>query len=495
MSTGNLLLGIDIGTSGVKVGVFDTEGHLMARAVAKYPTIIPQPGWAEQDPVAWWSASQQAVIEVVGQVEAGQIQGISVVGLSPALICVDEEGEVVRPAVIWSDQRAEREIAELTAQLGPFVGFSTLPRALWLYKNEPQDYQRTSSFFESFDYINFMLTGEVASVLLSGGRPPWVAEDISGIGLDAHKFPVRSCQLGEVVGELDPEVARGLGLTAGVPVVAGTVDSFAAWIGTATMNKGEVCNTVGTTDGVAIVWNEPLQDVSGRIQSMPHIIDSSDDNGWIVGGAMSSGGIMLDWFVRRFYDHVADPFQRVNEDAASVTVGADGLIALPYLAGERSPINDPHARAVFFGIGEHHHRQHFARAVLESVALAVCDVCEVIEEAGAEISQVTVAGGAARSDVWSQIKADAIGKPVFVPVVTDSSLLGAAIIAAWGVGIFPNISKGAKTMVKLRACFEPRPEEHAAYTQLLSFYRNLYQHVKEDFAELGHLLQSLRNRK
>ncbi len=181
----------------------------------------------------------------------------------------------------------------------------------------------------------------------------------------------------------------------------------------------------------------------------------------------------------------------VAEEADSVPAGANGLIALPYLVGERSPILDPYARSVFFGISETHTRAHFARAVLESVAFAVRDVCEVIKELGAEIEEVRVAGGATRNDVWNQIKADVLGQRVLVPEIPDSGMLGAAIIAAWGTGYFENLSEASQAMVKFRAILEPNPEDHRAYTQLFEFYRSLYAHVKDDFANLFHLNKTL----
>ena len=491
MNAGSLLLGVDVGTSGTKVGVLDSGGRLLAKAVAGYSTTNPRPGWVEQDPKAWWSACCQAIREVLARVDTNQLRGVGVVGLSPALICVDDRNEPVCPAPIWSDQRAAAEIGELTERIGPFVAFSTLPRALWLQRAEPESYQRTRYFFESFDYISFMLTGEAVTVSPVGLPSPWSRNDIVEIGLDADKFPARFCPVGEVIGNVASNVVADTGLPVGLPVVAGTVDAFAAWVGTATLRRGELCNTVGTTDGVALVWDRALDDPLGRVQSMPHIVEMEGRRDWIVGGAMSSGGIMLDWFVRRFYEHVRDPYPAVSEEAASVSVGAEGLIALPYLVGERSPINDPNARGVFFGVGERHRRSHFARAVLESVALAVRDVCEVVKEAGGEITQIKVAGGASRSDVWNQIKADVVGKPVLVPSVSDSSLLGAAIIAGWGSGLFGGLAEGAGAMVHYRARFEPSRKHHALYTELLKFYRDLYGHLKDDFARFAQLRRTL----
>ena len=322
MMDGSVLLGVDIGSSGAKAGAFDAGGRSLATAAAAYPTHNPRPGWVEQDPNAWWAACCRAIREVSAGVETRRIRAVSVVGLSPALVSVDERGRVVRPAPIWSDQRSVAEVGELTERLGPFAGFSPLPRALWLQRAETGSYRRTGHFFESFDFVSFMLTGEAVTVLPSGLPLPWSRDDIHDIGLDGEKFPSRRAPLGEVIGGVTPSASAETGLPEGLPVVAGTVDAFAAWVGTATLRRGELCNTVGTTDGVALVWDRALEDPHGRVQSMPHVVESAGKRDWIVGGAMSSGGIMLDWFVRRFYESVPDPYRVVSEEAASAPVGA-----------------------------------------------------------------------------------------------------------------------------------------------------------------------------
>lgn len=481
----NLFLAIDLGTSGVKVGVIDADGWLVTKTGVRYETTTPRPGWVEQDPEAWWAACRAAIKEVAREIDLTQLQSLSVAGLAPALVCLNERGEPVCPAPIWSDRRAEAELAELTERLGYDTIFSLLPRLLWLKRQEGTSYRHTRWVFQPYEYLSFKLTGEAVCIAATEQLRPWSEQDIATSELDRDKFPPRICTLGEMIGPLSSDVAAETGLPSGLPVVAGTVDAFAAWIGTATTRKGVVCNTVGTSDGIALVWDQPVRDPKGRVSAMPHITGRD----WIVGGALSSGGIMLDWFVRRFYNHLPDPFEVVAREARSIAVGAEGLMALPYLVGERSPIFDPHARSVFFGIAETHTRAHFARAVLESVAFAVRDVCEAIMEVGGEIEEVRVAGGAAHSEVWSQIKADVLGRRVLVPEIADSAMLGAAIIAGWGVGQFENLSEAAETMVKFRATLEPNPEHHARYTQLFECYRDLYAHLKDDFAKMAEFVR------
>ncbi|RMG52091.1 MAG: hypothetical protein D6723_09360, partial [Acidobacteria bacterium] len=361
MDTRQLLLAIDLGTSGVKAGAFDIDGRLVAKRRREYSVASPHPEWAEQDPETWWTACRQAIREVVRTTSADRYHGIAVTGLAPALVCLDERGRPVRPAPIWSDRRAVAEIADLTERLGYDTSFSLLPRLQWLKRHEPEEYRRTRRVCQSFEYLSFKLTGEVVAIAPTDQLRPWSERDIEVAELDVNKFPSRMCKLGEPLGTLSVDVATDLDLPAGLPVIAGTVDTFAAWIGTGTMEKGTLCNTVGTSDGIALVWDEPVNDPAGRVYAMPHVIG----RGWIIGGALSSGGLLLDWFVRRFYNHLARPFEEVEKEARSVPPGAEGVIILPYLVGERWPLFDPHARGVFFGLAESHTRAHLARAVLE----------------------------------------------------------------------------------------------------------------------------------
>ena len=487
MEKATLLLGLDLGTSGVKAGIFDTNGRRLASKEAYYKTTSPRPGWMEQNPEEWWTACAGAIKDVAGRVDSIQIRAISVSGQSPCLVCIDDSGSPVRAASLWSDQRAAAEGAEVAQRLGSIASFSLLPRLLWLKRNEPVEYHRTRWVLESFEYINFKLTGQVASIATSGLTPSLTARHIGAIALEPEKFPAQSSRLGDVLGSVAPEVASRLGLPAGLPVIAGTIDAFAAWIGTATTSKGQLCNTAGTSEGIAVVWDQALTDPQMRAVSIPHITGQD----WIVGGAMSSGGIMLDWFVREFYDHTDQPYAAAVNDASVVPAGAGGLLALPYLVGERSPILDPEARSLFFGISERHSRAHFARAVLESIAFALRDVCEVIREMGAEVTEVRVAGGGARNDILNQIKADVLDLPVFVPEIHESGQLGTAIIAGWGIGCFASLSEAAQSMVKFRSVFEPRAEKHSSYTELFTLYRRLYEHLKRDFAVLARLSKTL----
>ncbi len=485
MEKESLFLGLDLGTSGVKVGVFDIQGNRLAGANAFYETRTPHPGWKEQDPQEWWAACTNATSKALDTIDASAVRAICVVGQSPALVCLDKSAESVRPALIWSDQRAVKEGLAVAQRLGPFAHFSLLPRLLWLKRNEPVAYHQTRWIFESFEYINFKLTGKIASIATS--EHVWSERHIGALGLEPEKFPSDRFRFGEVYGELLPALANAWALPHGLPVIAGTIDAFAAWIGTATVSKGQLCNTAGTSEGLAVVWDKPLSEPQMRAVSVPHVTGHD----WIVGGAMSTGGIVLDWFAQQFYPQAKNPYAEIAKDAYAIPAGAEGLVGLPYLVGERSPIMDPQARGLFFGISEIHTRAHFARAVLESMAFAVRDVYEVIREMGAEITEIRVGGGGACNDALNQIKADVLGQPVWIPAVMESSQVGAGIIAGWGAGFFADLATAAKSMVKFRTVFEPDPKKQAIYNELFALYRQLYQHLKIDFATLFRLNKEL----
>ncbi len=298
-------------------------------------------------------------------------------------------------------------------------------------RHEPINYRNTRWVWQSFEYLCFRLTGVAAAISLGPDDIAKARADQVAAGLDPKKFPDRCIRTGDVYGMLAPRIATELGLPTGLPVVAGTVDSFASWVGTATFTQGTACNTIGTTNSFAVVWNQPLQDASRRVGPVRQPCGSN----WVIAGATSSGGNWLEWFARSFYPDTRDGLSLVTKEAATVPAGADGLLALPYLEGERAPLQDSQARAVFFGISERHRRAHFAKAVLEAMAFAVRDVYEVLQSVGAIATEVRLAGPAARDTMCSQMRADVLGLPVLISEFSESGLLGAAMIAAVGTGV------------------------------------------------------------
>lgn len=480
----NLLLGIDLGTSGVKVGAFDTDGRQLVRASHGYATSVPRPGWAEQDPDMWWSSSACAIRTVMEQVKATRVQALCVTGLAPAMVCTDRRGRPVRHAPIWSDWRAKEESEELQDALGSNRFSTLLPLALWMKRKEPSSYRETRCIFQSYEYLAYKLTGKATSIVVRPDRLPRAPEAIAVSGLDPHKFPEEIVRTGEVYGALSSEIARQLGLTCGTPVIAGTVDSFSSWIGIAADHAGVLCDELGTSSRVSLVCEHAIPTKRDSLGAIPHL----NGRDWVIAAAMSCGGVTLDWFVREFYPGEERPFEKLVSDAASVPEGAGGLVFLPYLNGERAPMRDPQARGVIYGIAAHHTRAHFARAILESLAFAVRDVCEVFKDAGGKIEQARIAGPSGRNRLLNQIKADVLDVEVLVPENTDSSLLGAAMLASWGSGIHGTIEQAVESMSDVQSVLTPEKEKIEIYEQSFRMYRKIYSQLKSSFAASTQLL-------
>ena len=483
-----LVVGIDLGTTGLRSGVFDSEGRLLSFAKCEFPANFSDSCAAEQDAARWWDACLSTLAQLGDRVDAKKIRGLAVVGQNPTLVCVDEHGIPTRHAITWADRRAAAEATELGSKTGQMIDPSSVaPKAMWVQRHDPEAYCHTRWLLQSFDYLILRLTGQPVTVLTIPGFPAW-HQGCEVSGLDTSKMPQRTCGIGNMVGELLTAVARKTGLEAGIPVIAGTVDSFAGWIGTGSIQPGIACNDCGTSAGVALCWDRPLSDPSRGIHCVPHPVGQA----WIIGSALSCGSNLLDWFVRAFYPQT--DLKVMLREAEQVAPGCEGLIALPHLLGERASAQDSWKRAVFFGIGANHRRGHFARAVLEAIAFAVHDVCRGIEALGGHISEVRLAGGGARSTLWNRIKAGVLGKKIVVPEVVESPLLGAAMIAASGVGLFPSLEKAAKGMFHSREEIEPDPADQTAYDRLFELYQELNQNLKPSFAQLARILQPAQTR-
>lgn len=489
-------LGIDLGTTQLKVGLFDRKGRLLHMAAHGYPLTSPEPEAAEQDAGRWWEALLKALrdvrrqsdtaagiasnVQVVGAWE--RIAAISVAGQGPTVVAVDSAGEPLRPALTWADRRCQPEADEL----GTNAGYSALARILWIARHDRDTYARTRWFFESYDYLTFRLTNEPVTIVSLPGLAPWNDQQIMQAGLDPDKFPSVQTLLGTVVGAVTEEAARVTGLRSGIPVVTGTVDAFAHWIGLGMNVHGRLCDIGGTSEGVGLSWPERLLDYENGIFPMPNPLGS----GWVCGGSMSNGGSALAWFRDQFYAPTFS-YETVLEDIAATPAGADGLIALPYLLGERIPVSDPLARACFFGVGREHGRAHFGRALLEGVAFGMRQVVDALEATGGNVDHVVASGGATRAQLWTQVKADVLGRSVHVPAVTESGLLGTAILARAAV-TDRSVQDVADEMVVLEQRFDPIPEHKAVYDASYPTYAALYGALREQFHTLADARRSLR---
>ena len=460
------ILGIDLGATEVKAGLVRLDGRLLAVARAGYALQVGHgPGWAEQDPGAWWSALTVAV-GALRPPEPVDVVAIGVDGHGPTLVPVDDRGQATRPAVTFLDTRATAEAAELADATG-IRGWALgpLPAALWLERNEPQVAERTRWYLTTWEWLAFRLTGVAAAPLVPGQATPDGSRVAStGLRLDRRPEPTA---MGAVVGRLTETAAQTLGLQPGIPVAGGTNDAFASYLGAGLTRAGDAYDPGGSAGGFGVYWHEPVEVAGAFVTPAPL------DGLYSVGAAMAATGRALDWF----RDGVVGgglSTERLLEEAGTTPPGADGAIFLPYLAGERSPIWDPDATGAFVGLTLGHGRAHLARAILEASALAIRHVAEPMLAAGVTVDAMRVCGGPARSETWNQIKADVTGFPVLVPAVLETAVLGSAMLGAVGIGASADVPTAVRSMTRIERRLEPRAEHRAAYDRAFDAYRRLY---------------------
>ena len=467
-----VLLGIDLGTTRTKVGLISAAGEPIGFGRAEHATDIdPAVGRAEQDPEAWWAGLGVAVREAMSAAAQPPAAGptpaaICVTGHGPTLTAVDAEGRAVRPAMTWLDSRSTTERDELEAATG-LRGWAlgVLPAARWLERHEPETAARARWYLNSWEALGLRLTGRAATTVVPGGAE--IPRDaLAGTGLALERVAPQA-SAGTVLGGLTPEAARHLGLPAQTLVVAGLVDAFASFHGARMLEVGDAIDVGGAAGGFGVYADRPIQVAGGFTTPAPL------PGLYSVGGAMAATGAALDWFGSEIL-HGAAPLAQLIEEAGRVEPGAEGLVFLPYLAGERSPLWDPSARGAFAGLTLRHTRAHLVRAILEAAAFALRHVAAPMLAAGIEVTTMRACGGPARDDGWNQIKADVTGFTVEVPRVRETAAVGAAILAAVGVGVHPDLPTGIRAMTAIDRRFEPDPERRRIYDHVFEAYLALH---------------------
>jgi xylulokinase len=487
-----LVLGIDLGTSAVKVGLFSLRGEPVAVARETYPLHAPRPGWAEQMPADWWAATCRAVRRALAETQCTRIVAVGLCGQTPGHVLVDSAGDALGPAITWQDRRAEQQAAWLAErvteeQAQAWVGLrsladSALPpaRLKWLASERRDDWVHCQVILQPKDYLALRLTGACATDIHSGFAlvDPEVRRYsdalLALLEVEGGRLP-RLLKPTDIVGSVTSAAAEETGLPAGLPVATGTVDAWSEIIGCGGAADGRAADIAGTSEVVAVVTDRPVQGAD---------ITSSELIGGLhwLGGPTQAGGDALSWLARGFYAATdADAvLARIEAEAASVEPGSDGLVFLPYLNGERAPIWDGQARAAFVGLTSAHGREHCARAVYEGVAFAVRHILAVCEEAtGLRPEALRVSGGGSRSRFWNQIKADVTGMPVLQCEVAEAGALGAALLAAVAVGAHGNHASAAAEMVRILTRIEPNAALKSRYDDLFRIYRQLYPTLRE----------------
>jgi xylulokinase len=499
------LLGIDVGTSSVKAVLIDVaRAQIQASSGAEHPIRHPQPGYAEQNPDDWWQATIQAVRKVLGEsgIDPAAVRGIGLCGQMHGTVCLDESGKPLRPAIIWADGRSQAELAALLEQAAPdqlsrwapgppATGFMALS-LMWLACHEPDTLTRTQTVLLPKDYIRLILTGEpgtdpsdaAATWLFDVRAGEWSAELIELCGLERRYLPPIAPSA-EVVGILRREAGEALGLPSGIPVVAGCADQPAQALGHGLLDPGTTLVTIGTGGQVFSVLAAPTPDPRLRF----HVFDHAAPGRWYALAAILSAGLSLRWLrdLLGLTDR-QDAYQHLSRLAQAVPPGAEGLLFLPYLAGERTPLMDPEASGVFLGLRLHHEAGHLVRAVMEGVAFALASCLALIGESADEGQRqaVIASGGGASSPVWRQIQADVFNTPLLIAGGSDHAPLGAALLAGVGSGQYESLASGCSRLPSPETVVQPDPQAAAFYRSQHRLFQDAYQHLKGDMHRLAH---------
>ena len=482
------VLGIDIGTGGSRALLVDDDGRILATADAEHqPFTSPGPAWAEQDPADWWRACQLAVRRVVADsgVDAGSIACIGLSGQMHGAVLLDEDGGVLRPSIIWCDQRTETECRWLNETIGPqrLLDFTsnpaltnfTLTKLLWVRAHEPDTWSRVRHVLLPKDYVRFQLSGEYAidvadasgTLMLDVARRCWSREMLDGAGIDPRVLPA-VFESPAICARVSRDAAAVTGIPAGTPIVAGAGDQAAGAIGMGITRPGTVSVTIGTSGVVFAATDRPATDPAGRLHTFCHAIP----NRWHVMGVTQAAGLSLQWFRNQLAAGVS--YDQLTAEAAAVPPGADGLLWAPYLMGERTPHCDPNARAALVGLSASHGRGHIVRAILEGVAFSLRDTFSIFSELGVPVGSVRLGGGGSRSALWRQIQADVFGHPVDTATADEGAAYGAAILAAVGSGRWPTVDGACDALVRGAAKTMPRPEVVMLMNKRYDAYRRLY---------------------
>jgi xylulokinase len=490
------LLGIDVGTGGTRALVIDEQGHIVASATSEHvPFASPQTGWAEQDPRDWWRATGEAVRAAIAK--AGGADRIAAVGFSGQMhgsSMLDASGEVVRPALLWCDQRTDAECRDITERIGaarlieltlnPALTGFTLPKLLWVRKHEPGKWKTVRSVLLPKDYVRFRLTGDKATdvadasgtLMFDVANRVWSGTVLDEMEIDASLMP-RSYESPEVTGAVSREGAEATGLKAGTPVVAGGGDQAAGAVGMGIIRPGGVSATIGTSGVVFAATDRPALDPGGRVHTFCHAVPGR----WHVMGVTQGAGLSLRWLRDRFgagTDDGRDAYERMTEEAAAAPAGSDGVLWAPYLMGERTPHLDPHARAALVGLAASHTRGHVVRAVLEGVAFSLKDSFTIFGEMKVPLSSVRLGGGGARSPLWRQIQTDVYGYPAEIVEAEEGAAYGAALLAGVGGDVWKTVDDACDAVVRVKSRFSPDPAAATALAAAYQKFRALYPALK-----------------
>jgi xylulokinase len=494
------LLGIDSSTTATKALLMQGDGQVVAVASSEYGYETPQPLWAEQHPDLWWQGTVTSIRQVLAKagVDGSEIKAVGLTGQMHGLVLLDEAGEVLRPALLWNDQRTGAECDQIRELVGKerfiqitgndaLTGF-TAPKILWVKNHEPEVFARTQQILLPKDYVRFRLTGLYATdkaggagtVLFDVRARDWSHEVVEALGIDPDWLP-GSFEGTAVTGGISAEAAAATGLKAGTPVVGGGGDQAAGAVGTGAVVEGVVSLSLGTSGVVFAATDRPIIEPEGRLHAFCH----SAPGKWHLMGVMLSAAGSLRWY----RDTLAPgtTWDELLAPAADVPPGSEGLLFLPYLTGERTPYPDPLARGAFVGLTVRHSQPHMTRSVLEGVAFGLRDSFELMKSVGlAEVHQVRITGGGAQSPLWRQILADVLDAELVTVNTTEGAAYGAALLAAVGAGAWPSVESACEEAIQITGSTQPGPDK-GRYREIYPLYRDLYPALQPTFNGVAQL--------
>ncbi|MGN1409778.1 MAG: xylulokinase [Eubacteriales bacterium] len=503
-------LGIDVGTSGTKTVLFDQNGRKIASHTVEYPMYQPKNGWAEQNPEDWWNAVVTTIAEVMKKsaVDKADVAGIGISGQMHGLVMLDKDNNVLRPSIIWCDQRTGEECRDIENIIGrsrlieitanPALTGFTASKIMWVKKNEPEIYAKCAHILLPKDYIRLMLTGEYATEvsdasgmqLLDVPNRCWSDEVLEKLGIDKNLLG-KVYESPEITGYVTEDAAEKCCLAAGTPVVGGAGDNAAAAVGEGVVSDGRAFTTIGTS-GVVFAHTDNIEiDPKGRV----HTFCCAVPGAWHVMGVTQAAGLSLRWLrdnicteeIRAAEKEGVDPYKIMDAEAAESPIGANRLLYLPYLMGERTPHLDPDCRGAFIGLSAMHTRGDMTRAVLEGVCYSLKDCLSVLDEMHVNPDSMKICGGGGKSKFWRKMLADVYGIPVTTIESDEGPALGVAILAMVGAGLYPSVKEACDTIVKVKDTVEADEGRVAEYAKFYNIYKGIYSHLREDFASLAGL--------
>lgn len=505
------LLGVDLGTSGSKCILIDETGHLIGKDTTEYPTLMPRPGWTEQDPEIWWQATVKSIRSVLEQskINPEQIVGMGLTGQMHGLVLLDSSGHVLRPCILWNDQRTIEQCKQIENRIGVnqilgltgnlvLTGF-TAPKLLWVKQNEPYLYEKVAKILLPKDYLRYRLSGEFFSEvsdasgtsLFDVSKRQWSEEMLAALEIpkgwlpEVSESPVCTTKVSE-------RAAEETGLLVGTPIAGGGGDQAAQALGMGIIEEGIISTTIGTSGVVFAASNSYRVEPNGLLHSFCHVIPGM----WHLMGVMLAAGGSLRWFrdvfgkeeIERSKQGSQDPYQLLIAQAEETPAGCEGLIFLPYLSGERTPHNDPFARGVFFGISPRHQKGHFVRSVLEGVAFGLMDSLQLIKRLGIDSKEIVLSGGGSRSEVWQRILTDIFDMPTVTTNSEEGAAFGAALLAGLGTELYQSPNDAIAKTIKTERRMVPK-SNRIIYREIYPIFKSLYSSLKVEYEKMHSVVE------